>query len=151
MTVPNQTSGLGLNQLDQGSNIMMTRTWLGPSFGWSVLPVAPQTYVQTSSYVVSAFDSRLLLMVPVSSIQLPSVEDWMLANDPANFAGFGRELCIKDLLGNCSVGSPCVVSSVDPAETIDGSASYSIVTPNEYLCLYPIYDTVAGAIGWYSG
>jgi hypothetical protein len=138
-----------LQQLDQGgTNCQFVKTWLGPSLGWAMLPVMPELVITSASALtISAFSSRVLLNAAVKAIALPAVSQWMLATLPlANISGFDRSLWIKDYIGDASSGSPIVVTP-NGSDTIDGLASYSIITPNDLLRLYPI-TTLAG---WYTG
>lgn len=138
-----------LSQLDQGgSNAQWVRTWLGPTLGWAMLPVMPELIVTTAgAYTAPAFSSRILLNAAVTSVQLPSVSQWMEATLPlANIAAFDRSLWIKDYAGNASVGNPITITPAG-TDTIDGLASFQISTPNDLIRLYPMTNLV----GWYVG
>ena len=139
-----------LTNLDQGTNIQFIRTYLGPSLGWRELPVAAEADITTTSpYVVGLYDNRIILKAACKSVLLPPVAVWMEAQTPVgmNWAGWNAEIWVKDYSGDASSGAPIVVTP-NGSETIDGLASYSIITPNELLRLYPITNLTSG---WYLG
>jgi hypothetical protein len=135
--------------LDQsGNTAQFVRTYLGPSIGWVILPVAPETDVtSTAPYTVQPFDARIVLKAACKLIQLPSVSAWVQANNLTNVSGFERSLSIKDMAGLASSGAPIVVTP-SGTDTIDGLASYKIISPYQVLRLYPITATLGG---WFVG
>ena len=138
-----------LLQTDQGgSNCQWTKVYLGPTLGWAMLPIVPELEITSAAALtIPAYASRVLLKAAVKAIALPSVSQWMLATLPlANTAAFDRSLWIKDYVGDASSGAPIVVTP-NGSDTIDGLSSYSIITPNDLLKLYPLTDTT----GWYVG
>ena len=138
-----------LTNLDQGTTVQFVRAWLGPSLGWRELPVAAETDITSASpYTVGLYDNQLILKAACKSILLPSVAARVEAQTPVgqNWAGFTREIWIKDYSGDASAGAPIVVTP-NGSETIDGLASYSIITPGELLRLYPL--STGG--GWFVG
>jgi hypothetical protein len=102
--------------------------------------------VTTSSYSVGLYDNRILLRAACSSVQLPSVAAWVEAQSPVgqNWAGFTREIWIKDYAQAASVASPVVVTPFG-SDQIDLLSSYSISTPGELLRLVPLTDLS----GWF--
>lgn len=137
-----------LTQLDQGgSNAQWTKVYLGPTIGWVMLPIVPELEVTSAAaLVLSPYTSRVILKAAVKAIALPSVSAWMLAQFQANQASFDRSIWIKDFAGLASDVAPIVVTP-NGTDLIDGLASYSIVTPNDLIRLYPLTDLT----GWYIG
>lgn len=138
-----------LTQLDQGGgNCQWVRTYLGPTIGWVMLPVVPELEVTSAAaLVLSPYTSRVLLKAATKAITLPSVRQWMIASLPlGNTAAFDRSIWIKDYVGDASGGAPIVITP-NGTDTIDGLASFSIITPNDLIKLYPLTDLT----GWYVG
>ncbi len=71
-----------------------------------------------------------------------------LKNGPpqANISAFDRGLVIKDLGGNASQASPIVVTP-NGSDTIDGLASFSIVTPYDLIRLYSLTYLTGWMVG----
>ena len=135
--------------LDQGgTSRQWVRTYLGPTLGWKDLPVMPELEITSAATLtIPAYASRVLLKAAVKIINLPSVSQWMLATLPlANVSPFDRSLWIKDYVGDASTGSPIVINADSP-DTIDTLASFSIITQNDLIRLYPLTDLT----GWYVG
>jgi hypothetical protein len=56
---------MSLADLDKGGTNQFNKTWLGPTLGWVMLPVIPQTQVTAgSTYVVVPYNSQVLLRAP---------------------------------------------------------------------------------------
>lgn len=141
--------GDNLAQQDQGgSNCQYVRTWLGPTLGWAMLPVMAEMVVTVGgTLTLSPYTSRVLLKIASPSIILPLVKKWVSANPiQGNQSGFDRSIWIKDLGYNASGISPIVVSPTSP-DTIDGLASFTIITPGSIIRLYPL----TSLDGWYVG
>ena len=138
-----------LLQTDQGgSNCQWTKVYLGPTLGWVMLPIMPELEITSAAALtIPAYASRVLLKAAVKAIALPSVSQWMLATLPlANTAAFDRSLWIKDYVGDASSGAPIVITP-NGSDTIDTLSSYSIITQNDLLKLYPLTDLT----GWFVG
>jgi hypothetical protein len=139
-----------LANLDQsGTNCQFTDVYLGPSLGFAKLPVAPQMFVtRAAPLTIPPMASRVLLRAAVKAIQLPSVASWVLANVPAltNLAAMDRSLWIKDLSGTATQAAPIVISGAG-TDQIDQLSSYSIITTNELIRLFPLSDLS----GWFVG
>lgn len=139
-----------LAQLDQGgSNCQWVKTYLGPTLGWVMLPVVPELEITSAAALtLSPYTSRVLLKAAVKAIALPKVSQWMLATLPlANVSAFDRSIWIKDYIGAAGVGVAAIVLTPNSTDLIDGLASYSIITPNDLIRLYPLTDLT----GWYVG
>lgn len=139
-----------LTQTDQGgSNAQWVKVYLGPTLGWAMLPVVPELEVTSAAALVLApYTSRVILKAAVKAITLPAVAQWMLASLPlANQSAFDRSIWIKDFSGNAGGGASAIVISPSGTDLIDGLASYSIITPNDLIRLYPLTDLS----GWYVG
>jgi hypothetical protein len=120
---------------------------MGPSLGWRLLPVMPNLFVTSvAPLVVPPFASRIILKVAVKAIALPSVASWVVASPSQNNTAFDRSIWIKDLIGAASVGAPIVITP-SGSDTIDGLASFSIITPFDLIRLYPL----TSLDGWYTG
>ena len=113
-----------------------------------MLPIVPELEITSAAALtIPAYASRVLLKAAVKAIALPSVSQWMLATLPlANTAAFDRSLWIKDYVGDASSGAPIVITP-NGSDTIDTLSSYSIITQNDLLKLYPLTDLS----GWYVG
>ena len=46
------TTAGSLQALDLGVNSQFVATWLGPSLGWQLLPVAPELYISTPGALI---------------------------------------------------------------------------------------------------
>jgi hypothetical protein len=140
--------GDNLGSLDTGSTAQRTLTYLGPSLGFAMLPIAPELMVTSAGpFVVPPFASRILLSAACKSVILPSVAQWVQALPPQfNTTAFDRSIWIKDLIAAASAGGPIVITPAG-SDTIDGLASYSIITPGDLIRLYPLTTLD----GWYLG
>ena len=140
-----------LLQTDQGgSNCQWTKVYLGPTLGWAMLPIVPELEITSAAALtIPAYASRVLLKAAVKAIQLPKVSQWMLATLPlANTSSFDRSLWIKDYVGDASSGAPIVITpDATLPDTIDGLSSFSIITQQDLIRLYPLTDLT----GWYVG
>jgi hypothetical protein len=149
---PVSYSGVGdnLTQLDKsGTDAQFCEVYLGPSLGFAKLPVAPQIFVTSAvPFTVPLFASRILLKAAVPSVQLPAVAQWVSAQPPGltNIAGMGRDIWLKDLGGNATPLTPIVIQAYG-TDTIDGLASYSIITANELIRLYVLSDLSGWMVG----
>ena len=138
-----------LLQTDQGgSNCQWTKVYLGPTLGWAMLPIVPELEITSAAALtIPAYASRVLLKAATKAIQLPKVSQWMLATLPlANTSSFDRSVWIKDYVGDASSGAPIVITP-NGSDTIDTLSSYSIITQNDLLKLYPLTDLT----GWFVG
>ena len=53
---------MSLADLDQSNFCQFTHIWLGPTIGWVMLPINPQTFVTTGTvYTVAPHDAHILL------------------------------------------------------------------------------------------
>jgi hypothetical protein len=135
--------------LDQsGNGYQQIRVYLGPSLGWQMVRVKPQTMVTVAgTYSFQAGDSILLVNVAgLVTIPLPSVARWVkeTAYNPAT--GFERAIYIKDLGGNAATFN--ITVTPDGADKIDSLAqSFTIVQNRQLLRLYPLNSLD----GWFSG
>ena len=115
-----------------------------------MLPIVPELEITSAAALtIPAYASRVLLKAAVKAIQLPKVSQWMLATLPlANTSSFDRSLWIKDYVGDASAGSPIVITpDATLPDTIDGLSSFSIITQQDLIRLYPLTDLT----GWYVG
>jgi hypothetical protein len=133
--------------LDQGGGFpQYSRTWLGPTVGWAMLPIAPERIITSAAaLVIQPFDSRILLNAAVVLVTLPDVISWIRAPFQANVSAFDRSLWIKDL-GHNATANPVVVSAFG-TQKIDGFSTFTIVTDGELIRLYPLSDLS----GWFVG
>lgn len=136
--------------LDQSGGFpQYVRTYLGPTVGWVMLPVDPETFIAAGpSYTVARFDSRVMLNAtgtPVTSIQLPDVVDWVRCAFQRVQSAFDRSLWIKDYAVQAAA-HPITVTPFG-AQTIDGLGSFQIINNRALLRLYPLSNLA----GWYSG
>ena len=138
-----------ITNLDLGSTAQFVSIYLGPSLGNQLLAVYPELDVTSAAALaVPMYASRILLKAAVKAIALPPVAQWIQPKPVAvSVTSFDQSLWLKDLIGAASVAAPIVVSA-HSGETIDGLATYSIITPNELLRLYPMTQSLAG---WYRG
>ena len=139
-----------LAQLDYGgSNCQFARVYMGPTLGWMHLPIVPEIiYTSTSPLVIGPYTSRVLLKAACKAVTLPSVTQWMNGALPlGNTAAFDRSLWIKDLSGNAGPGVSAIVFTPFGTDQIDLLSSYSMITPNLLIRLYPLTDLS----GWYVG
>ena len=140
-----------LLELDEsGSNAQWTRVRLGPSLGWTMVPVVPELLVNSTAPLVlglpgsTAFASRVILQAACTSVTLPSVQQWMLATLPlGNNAAFDRSIWIKDLGGNA--GANPITFLPFGLDQIDGLASWQMVTAFDLAQFNPLGDLS----GWY--
>lgn len=138
---------MSIAQLDLGTLEQFVRTYLGPSLGWQLLPVQPNLFVTSAApLVVPPFASRIILKAAVKSVALPSVAAWVVASPSQNNTAFDRSIWIKDLIGAANVAAPVVISPA-LSDTIDGQATFSIITPGDLIRLYPLSDRS----GWWTG
>jgi hypothetical protein len=138
-----------LTNLDQGSNAQFTRTWLGPSLGWAMLPVVPELLVTSvAPLVLGPYTSRVILKNAVKSVTLPSVVAWVNCQSPSPspMSAFDRSIWIKDYAQDASLANPIIVSP-SGTDTIDGLSSFSIITAGELIRLY----VLSSLEGWYVG
>lgn len=136
-----------LAQLDQGgSNAQWNRTYLGPTVGWVMLPVMPEVFVTSAAaYTVPNYASRVLLRAAVTSVLLPDVNKWVTSPFQAVQSAFDRSLWVKDLSGTF-FASPCTFTPF-AGQTIDGLATYQVVSNHALIRFYPLTDLT----GWYVG
>jgi hypothetical protein len=53
---------MSLADLDKGSYTQFAKTWLGPTLGWVMLPIIPQTNVTTSgTYTILPYNGQVIL------------------------------------------------------------------------------------------
>lgn len=137
-----------LAQLDQGGgNCQWALVYFGPTIGNKWVPVVPELEVTSvAALVLGPYTSRVLLKAAVKSVTLPSVSAWMAAQYQANQRAFDGSIWIKDYAQDASQGSPIVVTP-NGTDTIDGLASFSIITQGDLIRLYPLTDLT----GWYVG
>ena len=123
-----------LTNLDVGTNVQFAPVWLGPSQGWQLLPVVPELDVTSAApLTIPAYASRVLLKAAVKAIALPSVRQWIIPNLPlTNVTALDRSISIKDFVGAASVAAPVVITP-NGTDTVDGRASYSIITSYQIL------------------
>lgn len=135
--------------LDQsGQGYQQIRVYLGPSLGWVMVRVKPQTFINSAgTYSFQPGDSILLINVAgLVTIPLPSVARWVKETSYNPATGFERAIYIKDYGGN-AVAFPITVTP-DGTDTIDKfAASFTIVQARQLLRLYPLNDLS----GWFSG
>lgn len=135
--------------LDQsGQGYQQVRVYLGPSLGWALVRVKPQTPITSvGTYTVQAGDCLLLVNVAgLVTVQLPSVASWVkeTANNPST--GFERLLWIKDFGGNASAFN--ITIAPNGTDKIDNLAqNFTIVQNRQLLRLGALNDLT----GWYSG
>lgn len=136
--------------LDQsGGFSQYARTYLGPTVGWVMLPVVPETFVTTGpTYNVQPFDSLVLLNAtgtPVILVNLPEVSAWVRAPFQRVQSPFARSLWIKDYAG-LAAANPIVIDG-NGAQTIDGLATSTMISNHALIRLYPLSNLTGWIVG----
>lgn len=135
--------------LDQsGQSYQQVRAYLGPSLGWVMVRVKPETLIASAgTYTVQPGDSILLVNVAgLVTVQLPDVARWVkeTAYNPAT--GFERAIYVKDYGGNAAAFN--ITIAPFGTNTIDKFASnFTIIQNRQLLRLYALNDLT----GWWSG
>lgn len=135
--------------LDQsGNSYQQVRVFRGPSLGWTLTQVKPQTPITAAgTYTMIGGDSLILVNIAgLVTVNLPSVSRWL--SEPAYNpnTGFENAVWIKDFGGNAAAFN----ITVHPfsGDKIDNLAmDFTIVQNRQLLRLYPLNDRT----GWISG
>lgn len=129
--------------LDKQGSYRMVDIYMGPSLGWTRVPVSLTRYItDTGNYTVVPWDVILLINQTISapmSVLLPKVATWM------NIIGGGAELIIKDYAGVAASANitlqPYSGDSIVGPSLISMARGSLQITPNPDLLSW---TTVAG-------
>lgn len=136
--------------LDQGGQpYQSTKVYLGPSLGWVMAQIRPETNI-TAAGTTTLTPGAGLVLVNVAglvTVNLPDVTKWVNEFAYSPVTAFERAIWIKDLGGNAAAFN----ITVQPfgAQSIDNLAqAFTIVQNRQLLRLYP---RVSSIVGWIAG
>lgn len=134
--------------LDKGGvPTQWANVYLGPSLGWQRTQIFPQQSIVVAGTTALSGGAGIVLVnvAGLVTIQLPSCTTWMQEVASQPITAFDRSIWIKDYGGNAATYN--ITITPNGTDTIDGQASFAIITNYNIIRLYPLLSLT----GWFVG